>query len=590
MLVGTARVTDAAGASHAVRVSVDIIDIDEPLTMTGPNFVVFAEGGTASVGRYNVFDPEGASIRWSLAGADAAEFRLSGAGRVRDLRFRSPPDLSIDGREIRQVTIVAQDDNDLVEHEVRIEVRNVDEAGTVTITPVPRRGRASRAGLADADGSVDVSGFARGWEWQYSCDRAVWVPIAGANSVDRDVTALDEGRWLRAAVAYSDGEGPAKFAASVPTRFGTARSDGCPPRPRDSAATRIGRPDSGTGGGQAFRLPTDEGESDLLRRGIPRRETVIVIANSSRPADIGIAAALAARLGGAVVAYTEPRSLPDATRDLLRASTADRIVIVGGAAVVSDAVRDAIEAAGGGATITRLNGRDRYATAEQAARWRLDFRMPDVRVLVVANGASDADIGIAASRVASMDAAAVAFTTARGVPAATRRILQAEPIEAVIIIGGSEAISERVEQALLAVPTGAPARGAIVTRISGRTRLETAANAAFFSLVSADSPHGTLIVASGWLPSDIGVAASLASRAESGAVMYSTREQMPEAAFPVIRNVIITRIFIIGSTSAVSESVRNSLDGVLSGAVPIQRISGASSAETAALAAAAAIR
>ena len=71
------------------NVTVTVTDEDEGLSISGPSSINYAENGTDEVATYTAYGPDAASATWSLSGADARDFYISGAGV---LTFRSSPD------------------------------------------------------------------------------------------------------------------------------------------------------------------------------------------------------------------------------------------------------------------------------------------------------------------------------------------------------------------------------------------------------------------------------------------------------------------------------------------------------------------
>ena len=201
----------------------------------------------------------------------------------------------------------------------------------------------------------------------------------------------------------------------------------------------------------------------------------LVIANGWSPSDIGTAAALAARTPRSAVLYTRHEVLGDSAVSLLRDYQPARIVIVGGVAAVSAAVEAEAGIAAADATVLRLAGTDRVDTATAAARRVLGdpSGIADGVVLVIANGWSPPDIGAAAAFAAKTSNAAVAYTAAGALPAATAALIVDYAPADVVIIGGRAAVTDDVRDAIAAA-----APDARVRRISGATREHTAATAA----------------------------------------------------------------------------------------------------------------
>ncbi len=202
----------------------------------------------------------------------------------------------------------------------------------------------------------------------------------------------------------------------------------------------------------------------------------LVVANGWSPPDIGAAAALAARSGRSAVIYTEAARLPEASAAVLRDYQVARVILIGGTVAISDEVHDAIAAAAGDASVSRLTGADRIDTAAQAARRVLGnpAAAPDGVTLVIANGWSAPDVGVAAALAAATQNSAVAYTAQGALAEATAALIRDYRPSGVIIVGGSAAVSNDVRAAI----TETAPDSADVRRITGRTRTDTAARAA----------------------------------------------------------------------------------------------------------------
>ena len=165
-------------------------------------------------------DPDGDVLTYSLSGIDASSFVLDGStgqitvGSETMVDYESGPArytviVSVhDGRDAYGNDDTAIDDR----IEVNIDVNNVDEVGTVSVSlERPEVGTALAASLTDLDGSVsDIS-----WQWAASSDRANWQDTAGASSSTYTPVDLDADKYLRVTASYADGEGSGKQAQAV---------------------------------------------------------------------------------------------------------------------------------------------------------------------------------------------------------------------------------------------------------------------------------------------------------------------------------------------------------------------------------------
>ena len=120
------------GGVLAGSAEVTIVDENEAPVVDGGSEFFYAENGVAAVGGFSASDSEGDAVSWSLAGADAARFRVTGG----ELRFAAPPDFEMPGDSggdnVYDVIVEASDDGGVGRHPVTVAVTDVDE--TVVIT------------------------------------------------------------------------------------------------------------------------------------------------------------------------------------------------------------------------------------------------------------------------------------------------------------------------------------------------------------------------------------------------------------------------------------------------------------------------
>ena len=117
-----------------------------------------------------------------------------------------------DGKDANGNAVVASNDiDDTIT--VTITVTNLDEPGTVTVTPnQPQVGTRLTATLSDPDGAVT----SRTWQWQV-LDSGSWSDSAGATTARYTPVAADEGKRLRVTASYTDGHDSGKTATRTLT-------------------------------------------------------------------------------------------------------------------------------------------------------------------------------------------------------------------------------------------------------------------------------------------------------------------------------------------------------------------------------------
>ena len=190
-------------------VQVVVTGVDEAPVIRGSRSVQHLEN-TASVGLYQALDPEGESVELSLEGSDVGLFVLGADGA---LSFKLAPDFEqrgdADRNNVYEVTLAARDGTRRAEAEVRVQVVDGDDFGSVVLSPAqPVVGAAVTATLSDPDGAVSDAV----WIWERSPDDQDWVEIAGAGSSRYVPPAADSGQYLRATATYTDQLGPDKVA------------------------------------------------------------------------------------------------------------------------------------------------------------------------------------------------------------------------------------------------------------------------------------------------------------------------------------------------------------------------------------------
>ena len=222
----TAGVSDGA-VSATQAVTVRVTNVDEAPVLSGPADTTVVEHGSGTVALYRAVDPEGEAVTWSLSGADRDTLALSGGGQ---LSFKRAPDyerpVDADSDNVYAVRVRAFDGPLGDSLAVTVRVSNVEEAGTVRLSPTaPQAGTALSATLSDPD-SVWASTV--GWQWQRLSSRsAAGTPIGSATSASYTPQGADVGRWLVAKASYRDGHGAGKSATDT-TATAVAGRPGAP--------------------------------------------------------------------------------------------------------------------------------------------------------------------------------------------------------------------------------------------------------------------------------------------------------------------------------------------------------------------------
>ena len=203
------QATDPNNKRGELQVDVIVTPVDEPPELNGPDTVDdFPENSATSrqVGRYTASDPEGATVTLSLSSGDA-DFALAGNGV---LTFKESPDY--EEQSSYSVTVRAVVGSHTVDKVVTVNIQNVEEPGTVTVSSVqPQEGTSLTATLEDDDESTATT-----WQWYRASSRgSTGAAITNANSRSYTPGSDDVGRYLRVVASYDDGHGTGKSATAV---------------------------------------------------------------------------------------------------------------------------------------------------------------------------------------------------------------------------------------------------------------------------------------------------------------------------------------------------------------------------------------
>ena len=138
------QATDEGGKTASLDVTVTVINaagVEEPSITTSRPSLTLQENGTGTIYTFHARDPQGRPIFWSLTGADASNFTISGGA----LTFINPPDFErpADANEdnVYELTVVVTDDQDLTDSfDFTVTVTNHHENREPAITTSPSSG------------------------------------------------------------------------------------------------------------------------------------------------------------------------------------------------------------------------------------------------------------------------------------------------------------------------------------------------------------------------------------------------------------------------------------------------------------------
>lgn len=269
----------------------------------------------------------------------------------------------------------------------------------------------------------------------------------------------------------------------------------------------------------------------------PKTASIVFLANGLNFADALSASAAAAHKGGPLL-LTSPSSLPASTLAELKRLKPKTVVVVGGTGAVSNAVASKVKALG--AKVTRLAGKDRFATSRAVAN--AEFSTSDYAY--IANGLAFPD-ALAASGAAGAKGAPVILVNgkAKAVDAETLNTLKKLKVYTTYVAGGTGAVSSGIESSLKTAKYGVWRAGGSDRYATSEELAETVSNYASSSAV----------IATGTGFADGLVAGSYA--AGKSPVLLSQPNCIPSATAYALDYFDTSSLVLIGGTGALSTAV-----------------------------------
>ena len=261
----TVRASDSMNTG-TLDVIVTVTGVNEPPVISGPPSVDFAENATGTVATYTAPDPENDTVVWSLTGADAARFGITGGV----LTFTSSPNYEdardAGGDNVYNVTVNASDGEAADTHDVAVTVTNADEAGALALSSgQPQVGTALTATLSDLDIVQSTT-----WKWERSAGGSTWTVIATATTSSYTPASGDLNHKLRVTAGYSDGHGSGKSLTATPSNtVEAAPVMNTAPTFDSSTATREVAENSPPDTPVGLAVTADDTENDRLTYTIP---------------------------------------------------------------------------------------------------------------------------------------------------------------------------------------------------------------------------------------------------------------------------------------------------------------------------------
>ncbi len=256
-----------------------------------------------------------------------------------------------------------------------------------------------------------------------------------------------------------------------------------------------------------------------------------------------LSAAPAAALQGGPLLLTDPGGLPTAVRAEIIRLAPSKIVVVGGAMSVSDAVVADLGTIVGDTNVVRIGGADRYETSRNVVQYA--FGTAGAKSAYIATGLNFPD-ALSASSAAGTKSIPVLLIrgsdTAVDVP--TSDLLTSLGVTSIKVAGGPNSVSDALVASLNAiVPT---------TRISGADRFVTSYALAVDAFGSA---HPTqMFIATGFNFPDALAGAVLAAKRAAPLVVVPS-DCVPGYTTALVTTLGVTQVTLLGGTSALGTNV-----------------------------------
>lgn len=189
--------------------------------------------------------------------------------------------------------------------------------------------------------------------------------------------------------------------------------------------------------------------ADIARKGFARGVEYLYVATGRSFPDALSGGAVAGRVGGPIL-LVERDSVPGSTLAAIRDLSPRYIIVLGGAGVVSEGVRHALQSeARSGQLPARLAGADRYATSVQISQ-SIYGSSAGSDTVFVATGSNFPD-GLAGGPVAALVPGPLLLVAPNALPSSVAAELKRLHPDEVFVLGGGGAVSDAVLNAIHSV-------------------------------------------------------------------------------------------------------------------------------------------
>ena len=280
--------------------------------------------------------------------------------------------------------------------------------------------------------------------------------------------------------------------------------------------------------------------------------TVVIATGLNWPDALG-GASLAGVLDGPIL-LVQTEAVPASVAAEITRLDAEKAIILGGKAAVGSGAESALMSLLGSANVSRIDGDDRYQTADAVANEVIDLMgVAFDGTALVATGANFPDALAAAPLAAGKSWPIYLAHPTGGLSVGTRAAMTG--VDNAIVLGGDQVVSADVEDYLEATYGSGS-----VTRLAGADRYETAVAVATYGVTDAGLNWDKIAVATGEGFADALAGGVVQGKDRSVLVLTASRSLHPSVAMTLGANkTLIRELRYLGGPVAVSFSVRTQI-------------------------------
>lgn len=231
-------------------------------------------------------------------------------------------------------------------------------------------------------------------------------------------------------------------------------------------------------------------------------------------------------------------SVPASVAAEIRRLAPDEIVVLGGSAVVSDAVFAELDGLAGQSGAFRLAGANRYETAAEVAATY--FGTADVAFLATGENFPDA---LSAAPGGGILGIPILLTTPSQVPQVTLDVMRDLGVVEVAFAGGTAVLPDALKTQITA------ALGPVkFTRVDGATRYETSAEFAQYFVTDV----AYIAVGDGFPDA---LAGGPSAAANNAPILLARKDCMPTATYQALQDLVVNKVVLLGGTGVLSGNV-----------------------------------